>query len=330
MPANLATTTADEVMMAYQGATPWHAAGTHVTDPEVIRSVPKFLEAAHLDWDVEFKSLFYRIGDKSHKVPNRRAVIRSTDQRLLSVVGTDYTPMNNLPAFSVLQPACDAFGVTLETAGALGKGDRVWMLAKLPNDITPIAGDTIKNYILLFTGHNGWTSYTGRLTQVRAVCENTIALAMQDKAVVKLRHTVTEAEKLDQVAELITSMIATAKKTGESFAKLAARKLTYEEMKAYVSEVMGLDGVADDDVNPVAGRRRDRILELATKTGKGIELAPGTAWAAFNAVTEYIDHVRPAEAKTVRTIAQANESALFGTNAKLKAKALVMARRLAA
>lgn len=317
-----------EVMMAYQGETPWHRSGTNITDPVIGASVEKFLEAAHLNWDVSLKTMFYRHGDKSIRVLSRRAAVRDIDGRLLSTVGSDYHVMQNKEAFAVLQPAIDQFGVTIETAGALGRGDRVWMLAKMPQDTEVVAGDRLKNYLLILTGHNGWTSYSGRLTQVRAVCENTIQLAMADKAMVKLVHNETAAERLDQVGELITNMMATAKKTGESFTKLAARKMSPDEMKAYISEVLGLEDVAE--VNPVAGRRREKILELATKTGKGIELAPGTAWAAFNAVTEYIDHVRPAEAKNIKTIAQANQSALFGTNAKLKAKALVLARKIAA
>lgn len=327
MPANLAEIDG-QVAMAYQGETPWHRAGTSVTDPTIGQSVERFLEAARLNWEVSLKSMFYRHGDKSIRVPSRRAAVRDVDGKLLATVGSDYHVMQNKEAFAVLQPAIDQFGVTIETAGALGRGDRVWMLAKMPQDTQVVPGDRLKNYLLILSGHNGWTAYTSRLTQVRAVCENTIQLALADHAMVKLVHNETAGERLDQVADLITNMMATAKKTGESFTRLAARKMTYDEMKTYVSEVLGLED--STEVNPVAGRRREKILELATKTGKGIELAPGTAWSVFNAVTEYIDHVRPAEAKNIKTIAQANQSALFGTNAKLKAKALVLARKIAA
>ena len=324
MSANLAQTAANDVMMAYQGETPWHQSGTKVTDPKVIKSVPLFLEAASLNWDVQLKPMLYRSGDKWHKVPTRRAVVRNTDGKLLATVGAGYHAFQNSEAFAVLQPALDRFGVELETAGALGAGDRVWMLAKLPRNIEPIPGDVIKNYIMIMTGHNGWTAYTSRLTQVRAVCENTINLALRDDAFARLRHVETEVDRLTQISDIITGFLEVAKKTGESYQKLAAKKLTDDEIKLFVEKALDLDFD-----NPVAARRRDRIVELS-KTGKGVELAPGTAWTAFNAITEYIDHVRPAEAKAARTIKQANQSALFGTNARLKARALVLANKIAA
>lgn len=324
MSANLATTATGDVMMAYQGETPWHQTGHHVTDPAITVSVPRFLEAANLDWEVQLRSMFYRVGDKAVKVPSRRAIVRSTDGRLLSTVGAGYHAFQNKDAFAVLQPALDRFNVKIETAGALGAGDRVWMLAKLPQSIEPLPGDVIKNYIMIMTGHNGWTAYTARLTQVRAVCENTINLALLDAAFARLRHVDTEVDRLTQIADIITGFIQVAKETSQSYAKLAAKQLTPDEIKQYVEEALNLDYE-----NPVAARRRDRIIELS-RNGKGVELAPGTAWSAFNAITEYIDHVRPAEGKAAKTIAQANQSALFGANAKIKVRALRLANKLAA
>jgi phage/plasmid-like protein (TIGR03299 family) len=324
MPAEIAVINGIAAV-AYQGEMPWHKLGTQM---EGTPDVQAALKAANLDWEVQLRSMFYRHGDKTVKVPSRRAVVRDVDGQLLSTVGSDYTPMQNSEAFAVLQPACEQFGVTIETAGALGKGDRVWMLAKMPMSIEPVPGDKVDGHLLILTGHNGWTSYSARLTPTRVVCANTLQLALNDKAFVKLRHVASAAEQLDQVAGLVTNMVATLKTTGESFSKLAARKMTMDEMTSYVNEVLNIDAL--EAVNPIVERRRATILELATTTGKGIEFAPFTAWTAFNAITEYVDHVRPAEAKNLKSMKDANQSALFGTNSKLKAKALVLARRLIA
>lgn len=326
MPADLSVNKQGDVMMAYQGDTPWHQLGTVVNDPEITKSVEKFLTAANLDWEVQLKTMFYRHKQESIRVKQRRAVVRDSDGALLATVGSNFHPVQNKAAFEVLQPALDQFGVEIETAGALGKGDRVWMLAKLPEAIEPIPGDKLENYILLFNGHNGWTSYSARLTQVRVVCANTVALALRDAPMIKLRHIESQVEQLDQIADVIAKTLEVAHKTGESFKKLATRKMTLAEMRDYVNEVLGID----DEDDSLKIRRRDKIIELATSTGKGIEFAPETAWAAFNAVTEYIDHVRPAEGKMAKTIRQANASALFGSNAKIKVKALNIARKLAA
>jgi phage/plasmid-like protein (TIGR03299 family) len=324
MPADIATLDGKD-MMAYQGETPWHKLGTKM---EGTPDVPAALEAANLNWNVELKSMFYKHKEKTIKVKNRRVVIRDVDGQLLSTVGSDYEPFQNSQAFSILQPACEQFGVTIETAGALGKGDRVWMQAKLPETFEPVKGDKIEGYFLVLNGHNGWTSLSARPTPQRVVCQNTLSMALRGtKSIINLRHTSSGAEQFDQVAKLVTDLIAGMKEANTSFSALAAKKLTQDELVSYISEVLNIE--LGEEANPVAARRRDTIIELAA-TGKGVQFAPGTAWTAFNAVTEYIDHVRPAEAKNTRTIAQANQSALFGTNMKIKQRALVLANRLAA
>lgn len=328
MPADIAEVNG-KPMMAYQDKMPWHRIGEQMA---ATADVPTALKAANLDWNVELKPLFYRHVfdgvDKRVKVKTRRAVVRDVDGALIATVGSDYVPFQNADAFNVLQPACEQFGVTIETAGALGKGDRVWMLAKLPTPTEPIPGDKIDGYFLVLTGHNGWTSYTARPTPVRVVCANTLAVALHgtaNQAIINMRHTTTNAERFEQVTGLVTDLMAMLKQTNESFAKLAARKMTKDETVAYISEVLGINA----NSNPIAERRRDTIIELS-QTGKGVNFAPNTAWTAFNAVTEYVDHVRPAEAKALSTIAAANQSALFGANAKLKQRALVLARKIAA
>jgi len=309
--------------MAYQGQTPWHGLGNVMP---TTANVPVALTSSGLDWTVDLKKMYYRHGDKHVAVPQRRAVVRSSDGKLLATVGKDYVPLQNTAAFEVLQPACEQFGVTIETAGSLGRGDRTWMLAKMADTVEPVAGDKVGGYVLVVNGHNGWTAYSARLTPVRVVCANTLALALKDHAFLKLTHVRDAASKLDQAARLVTLMVESLHQTGESFAKLAARKLTDEEIRQYVDEVLNID-VAD--MSPLQERRRDSVMTLAY-TGKGVEYAPNTAWTAFNAVTEYIDHVRPAEAKSTKTIAAMNQSAVFGQNMKLKQRALVLARKLAA
>jgi phage/plasmid-like protein (TIGR03299 family) len=324
MPAAIAELNG-KAMMAYQGEMPWHKLGTKC---DSLKSVDDALKAASLDWHVRLQKLYYMGPDKKPLlVPTRRAVVRGVDHALLATVGSDYELVQNSEAFAILQPACKELGVTIETAGALGKGDRVWMLGKLPKSFHPVHGDRVDGYFLVLTGHNGWTSLTARPTPVRVVCANTLALAVSGSdAIVNLRHTKSGAAQLDEAAEMVTKLVKTLRETNETFAQLAARKMSPTELREYVNRVLGID---DNAKAAVQTSRRDRILELAAN-GKGVEFAPSTAWAAFNAVTEYVDHVRPAEAKVERTIMQANQSALFGTNAKLKARALTMARQLAA
>jgi phage/plasmid-like protein (TIGR03299 family) len=323
---NIATINGQKAM-AYQGETPWHKLGSILgKDPSVEEAQVK----SALKWKVKLEPMFIK-DDQGRliKVAGRRAVVRDVDSTVLATVGKQYHPLQNDDAFSVLEPARKKFGIQIETAGALGRGDRVWMLAKMPESVEPVPGDEIRGYILIVTGHNGWTPYTGRFTSIRVVCHNTLQMATrQSEAFVKLHHSRDNKDQLEQVGMMITTFTAALKESNESFTRLAKKKMNRAQLFEYVNSVLGIHDDEDSEVRPVLERRREKIIELAA-TGKGVEFAPGTAWSALNAVTEYIDHVRPAEVKAPRMLKQANESALFGANARIKMKAFVLAQQFA-
>jgi phage/plasmid-like protein (TIGR03299 family) len=326
MPDNIATING-KAAMVFQNALPWHRLGTQQTR---ITSVDQALKLGQLDWEVKLEPMYYvdRVANpiRYKKVPSRLAVVRTTDSVCLGTVGETYEPLQNRPAFEVLDLAVSEFGVTIETAGALGNGERVWMLAKLPEDIEVVPGDKIDGYFLIATGHDGATPYTGRPTPVRVVCQNTIELAFaSSKAIIRLTHVKRSQDQLVVVRNLIRDLIKTLKLTGESFAQLAARKVTPFEVREYVEAVLSIESGAA--VSGIIERRRAKIIDL-TYNGKGANISPESLWNAYNAVTEYVDHVRPGESTTIYAAKKATESALFGTNAFIKARALNLALKM--
>ena len=312
-----------KVAMAYLGETPWHRLGTEMIGFPTVEAA---LKAASLDWNVELQPVFLKSGIE---VPACQAVVRDVDGEVLSTVGDAYEPLQNAEAFGVLDEAVKQFGVHIETAGALGRGDRTWMLAKLPNSIEPIAGDKVEGYFLITTGHNGWTSYEGRLTPIRVVCNNTLTAAVSGKpAIIKLRHVRSQMERMEMVRVMVTDLIASLQETGKQYKSLANTKLTIKDINAYIDRVIGIEpNTKDDALTNLTLRKRDSIRELAVK-GTGVELAPMTAWAAYNAVTEYVDHVVHTLGKADIRKKQADQSALFGPNFQLKSKALAKALEL--
>lgn len=322
--------------MAYVGDSPWHRLGTEMHGfPNVLTA----MKAASLDWEVNLEPVYLRSRHPgrttslrhesdwaANKVPGCNAVVRDVDGFVLATVGDKYEPVQNREAFEVLDTAVEQFGVHIETCGALGKGDRVWMLAKLPEAIEPVPGDKVEGYFLITTGHNGWTSYEARLTPVRVVCSNTLAVAKtKGEQVVKLRHTKSDVEKLDMVQHMVTDLVANLQEQGKVYTTLAQTKLSTKEINAYLDTVLGIQPNAE--LKPAAEERRQKVHQLA-KNGTGVKLAPNTAWAAYNAITEYVDHLIRDNAKADVTKAAADKAAIFGSGAKLKDKALTLAREL--
>lgn len=336
--------------MAYQGAMPWHMLGTQM--PEKV-DVAAALNAASLDWNVylhqialvpdRMRALPHLMHQSNYKlIENRFAVVRDIDEQVLGIVTDKYVPVQNSEAFGILNTACEKFGVEIETAGALGKGERVWMLAKMPDSIEPIPGDRIEGYFLISTGHNGSIPLTARLTPIRVVCNNTLNIAMyRNEAFIRLEHVRSDVGQLKLVEELISSLVQSLKITGESFTELAAKKMSYEEVFHYVNQVIGNTEVNSEiykyleipEKKTSLDKRQEAILKLVW-SGKGAKIAnagaskctgQSTAWAAYNAVVEYVDHVRTMEGKSDKTKMAANKSALFGPNARMKERAFALA-----
>ena len=318
-----------QVSYAYQGSTPWHGLGTRTTG---ITSVEQALQAAHLDWQVGLEPLFLADG---RKVDDRKAVVRDKDRRVLGTVGPSFTPLQNADAFGVLNEACRDHGVTIESIGALGLGGRTFALAKLPETVTPTAGDDVRGYFLITNGHDGSLGYTARCTPIRVVCQNTLSVALRaGSGLISIRHTKSIGDRKHEVERLVNALVRNFKETGQTFAQLAEQRLTREQVIAFVERVLPAD--KQGEVTDTLARKRVIVHDLVY-TGKGADLAgsdlrtgDSTPWAVYNAFTEYVDHVAPAERKSPSAVRSSLESAIFGAGNQLKLDALQAARELVA
>ena len=120
-----------EAAVMVVGQPAWHRLGTVLDKPATAKEA---IKAAHLDWMVLKQPLF--AGDNEHhRVADYYAVVRGDDwdhnkATVLGIVGSGYTPLQNLEAFSFFDPIVGKGAAIYHTAGALGNGERVWILAK--------------------------------------------------------------------------------------------------------------------------------------------------------------------------------------------------------
>lgn len=329
MAHNLATING-AVAMAYQGGTPWHKLGTRL--PSML-SVSDAMIAAHINYTVHAEPLYLASGAF---VPMRKAIVRDdgAGNVILSTVGKDYEVIQHTEGFEALNVLCTEHGYTIESAGALGNGERVWILFKMPDTIAPIDGDDVRGYLLATTGHDGSWSYSIRCTPIRVVCQNTLdAASMTGAEFVRLFHTKGNAGKVNDAAKIVSAIAQSFKETGETFSSFAGRRLSEAEVIRYIETLF--PHVDDTKPSDVINARRKTVAELMW-TGVGSELARSSTagavnvWSAYNAITEYFDHVRPAEAKSTAGLDRANLSAIFGSGADAKLRAFKLSRQLVA
>ncbi len=310
--------------MMYVGEVPWHGLGRKI---EGRPTTADAIVAAGLDWEVGKKPLVTCDGEPVDHV----ATYRKTDNKILGVVGEDWTPLQNKDAFGFFDPFLATGEAVLETAGSLRGGKRVWVLALLnaePSVIVPKANDIVRKYILLSNSHDGSLAIRVGFTPIRVVCANTLAMSHNDgeSKLLKLRHTKNVDKALAAVQDIMNTANASFEATAEQYRLLAAKGCTDETLKKYVQLVFApkksalaaaqaaATGASEE---ASASRIMPKVAELfASGRGNDVPGVRGTMWAAYNAITEYLVHDRGTDAER-----RLNE-AWFGQGAVLNARAL--------
>lgn len=313
-----------EIETAMYVTTPaWHKLGTVLNAPPTIDEA---LIASGLNWTIDLASVFLSDGTN---VPDCKAVVRASDTKILGTVGPGFRTVQNIDAFKWFQPFLDSGLATLEAAGSLRGGSRVWVLAKMAGHdsiIVPQSDDRVTKYLLLAHGHDGSLAIRLGLTPTRVVCQNTLSAAIGEGGTLRIRHTRGAADAMVAAREVFERANGQFEKAAEMYRALARIHVTAKQIRAYIDSVfpapkpvkvatpVAVDtGAADlaallsrpfgsksetmSDRGEATKETRTRIygeIETLFERGRGNDMAgvKGTAWAAYNAVTEYITHER--------------------------------------
>ena len=160
--------------MAYAGEVPWHGLGVSVSNDLTPRQM---MEKAGLDWSVEKVPTYAKVGDE--EIPTGvEALVRSSDNKVLTQVGENWNPVQNEEAFDFFSEYCLAGDMEMHTAGSLKGGQMVWALAKIKESFDILGGDQVDQFLLFSNPHMYGKSIDIRFTPIRVVCNNTLTLSL--------------------------------------------------------------------------------------------------------------------------------------------------------
>ena len=287
----------------------WHGLG------QIVEQYPTSAEAiryAGLDYTVEKRPLFTNILENDFDngvsfpkiaVPNYFATVRNDNNAVLGVVGKDYEVVQNSNAFAFFDAIVGGGdGIQYETAGALGKGERIFITAKLPGYIKVGRQDLIEQYLFLTTSHDGFGSITAAFTPVRIVCNNTLNAAMRNHSnSIKIRHTASANDRLKQAHTLMGISGTMAEELESVFNYWSQVRITDNQVKKLIQVAMApnkevinnlelglLDKLSTTYINIV-----DSVYEYALGNAtQQMETTAGTVFGAYNAITGYFQNVR--------------------------------------
>lgn len=310
--------------MMYAGEPPWHGLGQRLDRPA---TAAEAIREANLDWRVTKLPLFGTNGILGVQVKGKYAVVREDqigepDAAALGIVSEGYTVLQNEDAFSFFDLMVkDKEARIYHTAGALGNGERIWILAKLPGQLRVAGDDITEKFLLLSNSHDASSSLRLMLTPIRVVCNNTLNLALEDKGGVIIQHTKALFDNLQKAGDMLQSINGRFTEIEATYKDMARVQMNSERLGEYLSLVFPQKpGSVQNTVAEKVFMDRKRAEQLfAEGTGNRMPGVKGTLWAAYNGVTELVDYGSPKYAKFDQS--RKLNSIWFGKGASVKSRA---------
>lgn len=305
----------------------WHKQG-HVSQENM--TTADFIVKAGMDWVVEEHPVHLPNGNL---IEGYKALVRSDNGYTLHIAGESFTPLQNHEAFSWFDPFIQDGDLYLSAAVSLRYGKRVALTAEFTDQCKAevIEGDEVQLKLVLFNSHDGSLSVGIKFTPIRVVCNNTLQMAVAGtnksfeqgdllitERFAKARHTKNLSVNLKTIREQINLGRRQFKElTIPQYQAMTSVKMTTELWKRYLEYTFNLDGIS----RTVESLRDYDRLCTCFEYGLGHDIpgVRGTAWAAYNAVTQTLTSKERIDSllfgNYAKTIFRAHEAALSLTKA---------------
>ncbi len=291
---------------------PWHREGVLLNEAP---SLDEALVLSGTDFEVAPVPVFIEQNGVMVQSPTGRAIVRLDRNTtlghvndVLAVVSERYVPLQNRDAFGVLEPLLDKGVALLETGGTLRGGKDVWMLVRFNVDdpvVREVFADEVIPFGLITNNHAGEARALVMETPIRVVCANTLGAALDGRdsmKTIRIAHRGDARVKLIEAAESLFGGIVERYRTiAETYRDLKATIISVEQFTASVLDVAAplppkpftlegqhLTSRGYDASLEAAQDRRGRILDM-WDAGAG-HTGDHSAWEAYNAAVEVIDH----------------------------------------
>lgn len=307
---------------------PWNVMGKELTG-KAHTNLGKALKESGLDFDVRTLPVVAHDGAEDEPIAfhtlveaeKSRAVVRPTPDgdRVVGMVGTRYTPIQNRDAFAVANDLVGDFGAVITGMADFRHGGASLMVMDLQRPIVVKRGgveDLVDLNLLVKNSHDGSSALTFALTPMRIACTNALPAAIAGaQRAWKISHTPNAQERVSLAVKAIHEAVGYQ----EKFQAVAQDMLDTDMVDAEFAKIVaGLWKVDPEATGKVADRKREiqaQVMDLY-QTSPTLEGVRGTRWAGYNALTEYLDHYRPVKGN--QDVARA-EGALEGPNVRVKA-----------
>lgn len=271
----------------------WHRLGEVVTNYTEIDTWEKMCEKAGANWELLRIPFYNPFTDEETGFDG---LYRSDNHVCIATCGKDYEVIQNAEVFKTLD-ALVGDNFHYETAGVLGKGERIFVTASIGNCNILSSGDRHVTYLLACTSHDGSMSNIYKVVKERVVCANTLAMALGEKGKsAKVYHTKGANERLQDVRKMVESAHKIDNQITEKLEVLAQRKVNQEIVEEALAQCFGITSQKEqDEISDAKAKAIGTVCNLfESNDGNTFPEFRGTGYNLVNALTEYSDHYKGA------------------------------------
>lgn len=324
----------------------WHNLGTVAA----FNSASEAVRESDMDWNIHKIGASYKLpdgteiyDDSAYALWREPTILDPSWVRLSrNLVSPDYSFMQNVDVANSVDFLAESTGWRFATCAALGNGETFFVCLDMGE--STLVGETFRRYFTFGETRNGAKSAIGYVSRIRAVCSNTFNLGIrQASSRMDITHRATMRIEADELMQIVAEAHKAGANVDAAITALAEiriddvqfsdmldatapmptmpRIMTMPNLTGTMAEKRkSAEYVYDQKVRTV-NKTRDSIVAEWNRSND--ELAPvlrGTAYAAFNAVTEYVTHKHGTFNARGKSMSASNRAEwdLMGDGAKMR------------
>jgi phage/plasmid-like protein (TIGR03299 family) len=312
----------------------WHRLGTVLDGTLPAREAFRIAQA---DFTVAGRLLY---DADMRPIEGYQAITRTDSGTVLSVMNQTYTLVQNEQLIRVAEALHE--DATMDAVCVLAEGRKVTFTARIraaEGDV--LRGDTVQQYLVGCTSHDGSIAFQVLFSPIRVVCQNTLSAALghaaqssQKGKICRIRHTRNANALIAQLPGLID--LQRQRFTGglAELRAMAATPCTATQFRSYIEGVFAdqLSGTINDKRGDRSSARARQVEDLPAweslahkfhgrATGSDIPGVKGSVWGAYQAVTEFLSHDAGRAKDPTEAARQRLESLYWGQGAQMLTRA---------
>lgn len=143
----------------------------------------------------------------------------------------------------------------------------------------------------------GQSAVSVKFTPIRVVCQNTLSVALSEGETTRIKHITNMKQRLEDVQVAVQNICKIYSSVEEKYNMMGNYKISAAKVKEYFNDIYP---IIDESLIKTENQLNKREINIKIQSrlirnfedGFGVKELKigGTLWAAYNAITQHIDH----------------------------------------